>query len=122
MSSDRSASMKDFWHSAISCLDSVRLDSISLASTAMANLQSLVAHVTFFGLIAETQDPKTFPKSLAMLQITDGVMYLVSGLVIYRFAGPDVKSPAPSSAGPLMKKICYGLAIPTVCSVQLPYI
>ncbi|KAJ6078370.1 hypothetical protein N7467_008123 [Penicillium canescens] len=73
-----------------------------------------IAHVTFFGLIAETQDPKTFPKSLAMLQITDGVMYLVSGLVIYRFAGPNVKSPAPSSAGPLMKKICYGLAIPTV--------
>ncbi|KAJ5746941.1 uncharacterized protein N7511_008637 [Penicillium nucicola] len=73
-----------------------------------------IAHVTFFALIAETQDPKTFPKSLAMLQITDGVLYLVSGLIIYRFAGPGVKSPAPSSAGPLMKKICYGLAIPTV--------
>jgi hypothetical protein len=54
-----------------------------------------------------------------MLQITDGVMYLVSGLVIYRFAGPGVESPAPSSAGPLMKKICYGLAIPTVCFAHL---
>jgi hypothetical protein len=114
--------MKDSWHSAISCLDSVRLDSFSFAGTTTANLQSLVAHVTFFGLIAETQDPKTFPKSLAMLQITDGVMYLVSGLVIYRFAGPNVKSPAPSSAGPLMKKICYGLAIPTVCFAHFLYI
>jgi hypothetical protein len=73
-----------------------------------------VAHVTFFGFVSETEDPKTFPKSLAMLQVVDTVMYLVSALVIYRFAGPDVKSPALSSAGPLMKKICYGLAIPTV--------
>ncbi|KAJ5721001.1 uncharacterized protein N7483_008935, partial [Penicillium malachiteum] len=73
-----------------------------------------IAHVTFFGLISETQDPEFFPRSLAMLQITDTVLYLVSGLVIYRYAGVDVQSPAPSSAGPLMKKICYGLAIPTV--------
>lgn len=49
-----------------------------------------------------------------MLQITETVLYLVAGLVIYRFAGQDVKSPAPSSAGPLMKRICFGLAIPTV--------
>ncbi|KAJ6051414.1 uncharacterized protein N7446_006046 [Penicillium canescens] len=75
---------------------------------------AFVAHVTFFGFVSETQDPKTFPKSLAMLQVVDTIMYLVSALVIYRFAGPDVKSPALSSAGPLMKKICYGLAIPTV--------
>lgn len=50
-----------------------------------------------------------------MLQITDTVLYLVAGLVIYRYSGQDVKSPAPSSAGPLMKRICFGLAIPTVC-------
>ncbi|KAJ6028383.1 hypothetical protein N7540_003959 [Penicillium herquei] len=80
-----------------------------------------IAHVTFFGLISETQDPEFFPRSLAMLQITDTVLYLVAGLVIYRYAGADVQSPSPSSAGPLMKKICYGLAIPTVSS-QLVFI
>jgi hypothetical protein len=85
-----------------------------------ANLQFPVAHVTFFGLISETQDPEFFPRSLAMLQITDTVMYLVAGLVIYRFAGQGVESPAPSSAGPLMKKICYGIAIPTVRLFPLP--
>ncbi|CAG7925021.1 unnamed protein product [Penicillium olsonii] len=73
-----------------------------------------IVHVTFFGLISETQSPEQFPKSLAMLQITDTVLYLVAGLVIYRYSGQDVKSPAPSSAGPLMKRICFGLAIPTV--------
>jgi len=73
-----------------------------------------VAHATFFGFVSETEDPRTFPKSLVMLQVVDTVMYLVTALVIYHFAGPDVKSPALSSAGPLMKKVCYGLAIPTV--------
>jgi hypothetical protein len=60
------------------------------------------------------QDPAEFPKSLAMLQIVDTVMYIVTAMVIYCYAGPDVSSPALSSAGPLMKKVAYGLAIPTV--------
>lgn len=62
-----------------------------------------------------------FPKSIAMLQVVDTVMYLVTALVIYRFAGPDVKSPALSSANPLMKKICYGLAIPTVSTTSITW-
>lgn len=74
----------------------------------------LAAHVAFFGFISETENPKDFPKSIAMLQIVDTVMYLVTALVIYRFAGHGVKSPALSSASPLMRKVCYGLAIPTV--------
>jgi hypothetical protein len=49
-----------------------------------------------------------------MLQAVDTVMYLVTALVLYHYAGPDVKSPAISSAGPLMRKVCWGLAIPTV--------
>jgi len=73
-----------------------------------------VAHVSYLGFISETEDPTTFPKSLAMLQIVDTVMYLVTALVIYRLAGNDITSPALSSAGHVMKKVCYGLAIPTV--------
>lgn len=60
------------------------------------------------------EDPRDFPKSLAMLQVTDTTMYIVTAMVIYRYAGPDVASPALSSAGPLMSKVAYGLAIPTV--------
>ncbi len=59
-------------------------------------------------------NPRDFPKSLTMLQILDTTMYAVTSMVIYHYAGPDVKSPALSSAGPLMKKVAYGLAIPTV--------
>jgi hypothetical protein len=49
-----------------------------------------------------------------MLQVVDTSLYIVTAMVIYRYAGPDVASPALSSAGPLMKKVAYGLAIPTV--------
>lgn len=75
---------------------------------------ALVAHVAFFGFISEMHDPRDFPKSLTMLQVVDTSLYIVTAMVIYRYAGPDVASPALSSAGPLMKKVAYGLAIPTV--------
>lgn len=75
---------------------------------------AFIAHVSFFGIMSEMQDPAEFPKSLAMLQVVDTVMYIVTAMVIYCYAGPDVSSPALSSAGPLMKKVAYGLAIPTV--------
>ncbi|PLB44159.1 putative amino acid transporter [Aspergillus steynii IBT 23096] len=73
-----------------------------------------IAHVAFFGFISEMSNPRDFPKSLAMLQVLDTCMYIVTAMVIYCYAGPDVASPALSSAGPLMKKVAYGLAIPTV--------
>ncbi|KAJ5769855.1 uncharacterized protein N7511_001906 [Penicillium nucicola] len=72
-----------------------------------------LAHVAYFGFMSETEDPRTFNKSLAMLQIVDTVLYLVSALIIYHYVGPDVKSPAISSLSPLMRKIAWGMAIPT---------
>lgn len=70
--------------------------------------------MAYFGFMSETEDPRTFNKSLAMLQIIDTVLYLVSALIIYHYVGPDVKSPAISSLSPIMSKIAWGLAIPTV--------
>ncbi|KAJ5632516.1 hypothetical protein N7490_008855 [Penicillium lividum] len=72
-----------------------------------------LAHIAFFGFMSETEDPRTFNKSLAMLQIIDTVLYLISALIIYRYVGPDVESPAILSLSPLMSKIAWGLAIPT---------
>jgi uncharacterized membrane protein len=82
---------------------------------------AFIAHVSFFGIMSEMQDPKEFPKSLAMLQIVDTTMYVVTAMVIYCYAGPDVASPALSSAGPVMKKVAYGLAIPTVRFLVHPH-
>ncbi|CAL5866667.1 uncharacterized protein PFLUO_LOCUS877 [Penicillium psychrofluorescens] len=72
-----------------------------------------LAHVAYFGFMSETEDPRTFNKSLAMLQIVDTVLYLISALIIYRYVGPGVQSPAILSLSPLMSKIAWGLAIPT---------
>ena len=60
------------------------------------------------------RDPREFPKSLTMLQVVDTSMYVVTAIVAYRYAGPDIASPALSSAGPVMKKVAYGIAMPTV--------
>ncbi|KXG53236.1 Amino acid transporter, transmembrane [Penicillium griseofulvum] len=78
-----------------------------------------LAHVAYFGFISETEDPRTFNKSLAMLQIVDTVLYLVSALLIYHYVGPEtatspgIKSPAILSLSPLMSKIAWGISIPT---------
>ncbi|GMF86269.1 unnamed protein product [Aspergillus oryzae] len=72
------------------------------------------AHVAFFGLIAEMENPKDFNKSLLMLQSFEICLYLTAAVVIYYYVGTDVASPALTSAGPVMKKVAYGIAIPTV--------
>ncbi|KAL2826325.1 transmembrane amino acid transporter protein-domain-containing protein [Aspergillus cavernicola] len=75
---------------------------------------SFSGHVAFFGFISELKDPKEYPKSLFLLQGIDTVLYIVSAVVIYCYAGPDVTSPALGSASPLIGKIAYGIALPTI--------
>ncbi|KAJ5368408.1 uncharacterized protein N7496_008168, partial [Penicillium cataractarum] len=96
--------------------DTARKASFYKAFLAVTNIISLtvIAHVAYFGFISETKQPRDYPKSLAFLHIVETTLYLVSALVIYHFVGPNVKSPALSSAGPIMRKFCYGIAIPTV--------
>jgi hypothetical protein len=72
------------------------------------------AHVAFFGLIAEMESPQDFKKSLFMLQGFEISLYLTAAVVIYYYVGTDVHSPALTSAGPLMSKVAYGIAIPTI--------
>lgn len=64
--------------------------------------------------MSEMKNPRDFPKSLAMLQIVDTSLYVVTAVVIYYYVGPEVVAPALGSAGPLMSRVAYGLAIPTV--------
>ncbi|KAF2710640.1 hypothetical protein K504DRAFT_377543 [Pleomassaria siparia CBS 279.74] len=75
---------------------------------------AFTGHVAFFGFIAELKDPKDFPKALAFLQITAVTFYLIISAVIYYYAGPSVASPALGSASPLIRKITYGIALPTI--------
>ncbi|CAG7951783.1 unnamed protein product [Penicillium nalgiovense] len=72
------------------------------------------AHVAFFGLLAEMEEPKDFPKALVMLQTFEIIFYTIAAVVIYYYVGQEVTSPALGSAGPILKKVAYGIAIPTI--------
>ncbi|KAE8354338.1 transmembrane amino acid transporter protein-domain-containing protein [Aspergillus coremiiformis] len=75
---------------------------------------SFSGHVAFFGFMSELRDPKEYPKSLFLLQGIDICLYIVTSVVIYYFAGQNVTSPALGSASPLVRKVAYGIALPTI--------
>lgn len=70
--------------------------------------------------------PEDYKKSLISCQVIVTTVYLVSlvlefasfltctklvGCVVYHFVGIYIASPALGSAGPLMKRVCYGIAL-----------
>lgn len=63
--------------------------------------------------------PTDYPKTLYMLQGTNTSLYTIAAVVIYRYGGKGVASPALGSTGPLISKIAYGIAIPTVPLLSL---
>jgi len=78
-------------------------------------------HVSFFSFISEMREPKDFPKALITLQITDTIMYFVAAMVCYAYAGNEVLSPALGSAGGMVGKVAWGLAIPTIVVAGVIY-
>ncbi|KAI9154891.1 hypothetical protein HJFPF1_07451 [Paramyrothecium foliicola] len=79
----------------------------------------------FFAIVAEMRDPRLYTRSLMICQSGVTATYLAIGIVVYYFAGSYVASPALGSAGVLMKKVCYGLALPgllatTTIVIHLP--
>ena len=58
--------------------------------------------------------PTDFPKALYALQIADSTLYLVIGVVVYAFTGPNAVSPALGNTGPTLRKVAYGVALPTI--------
>jgi amino acid transporter len=66
----------------------------------------------FFNIVSEMKDPKDYTKSLIVCQSVMTALYVAIGVVVYYYCGSYVASPALGSAGVLMKKVCYGLALP----------
>ncbi|EKV16903.1 N amino acid transport system protein [Penicillium digitatum PHI26] len=71
-------------------------------------------HMSFFSFQSELAIPNDYPKALIAFQATDTTLYLVTALVIYRYAGPNVLSPALLSASELISKISFGISIGTI--------
>ncbi|KAL4904423.1 hypothetical protein BDW74DRAFT_168446 [Aspergillus multicolor] len=66
----------------------------------------------FFHIAAEMRDPRLYNRSLAVSQAIITVIYVVCGTVVYYYCGSHVASPALGSAGSVIKKVCYGIALP----------
>ena len=71
-------------------------------------------HVAFFSFMSELEDPNQYMKALFTLQGADISLYLLAAIVIYRYGGPDVSSPSLGSTSPVVQKVAYGIALPTV--------
>lgn len=96
----------------------------------------------FFNVIAEMKRPQDFPKTAMLCQTYATIVYLAIGIPVYcewyllpdtfirllnprfraGYCGDYVASPALGSAGPLLKKICYGLSIPALVITAVMYV
>lgn len=87
--------------------------SFTAGVAAVANIVfSYAGTPNFFNVASEMKVPHHYFRSMYTCQAVVTAAYLVIGSVVYKFAGQYVSSPALGSAGPLLKKICYGLALP----------
>ncbi|KAF2122433.1 amino acid transporter [Lophiotrema nucula] len=103
-------------------LDATVSTSLAPAFLSVTNIIFAYAgHVAFFSFISEFRDPTEFPKALYLLQATDTTMYLVVAIVVYRYTGDSVSSPALSSTSVTVMKIAYGIALPTILLAGVIY-
>lgn len=66
----------------------------------------------FFPIAAEMHNPSLYTRSLLSCQSAVTAIYIAIGTVLYYYCGSYVASPALGSAGTLIKKIAYGIALP----------
>ncbi|KAF7545310.1 hypothetical protein G7Z17_g9278 [Cylindrodendrum hubeiense] len=66
----------------------------------------------YLPVISEMRRPQDYRKAALLAGALVGAMYLTFSLVIYRWCGVWLTTPAFGSAGTLFKKISYGIALP----------
>ncbi|KAL2860965.1 putative amino acid transporter [Aspergillus lucknowensis] len=67
-----------------------------------------------FSFMDEMHTPKDYVKSIWALGLTEMVIYTLTGAIVYAFVGKDVGSPALLSAGNLMSRVAFGVALPVI--------
>lgn len=76
----------------------------------------------YFSIASEMRNPHHYTYSLAMCRGIAISTYLIIGIIVYYYCGSFVASPALGSAGALMKKVSYGLALPGLIVSTVLYI
>lgn len=67
-----------------------------------------------FSFMDEMHTPKDFVKSIWALGLTEIVVYTLTGALVYAFVGQEVSSPALTSAGHVLSRVAYGVALPVI--------
>lgn len=67
-----------------------------------------------FSFMDEMHTPTDFPKSIWTLGLAEIFIYTLTGALCYAFIGQDVQSPALLSAGSLLSRIAFGIALPVI--------
>ena len=100
----------------------VKTDFASAFASVTNIIFAYAGHVAFFSFISELKNPNDFPKALFVLQATDTLMYIIVAIVVYRYTGTEVASPALGSTGRVVKKkVAYGIALPTILIAGVIY-
>jgi hypothetical protein len=68
----------------------------------------------YIPVIAEMRKPKVFKKSAVIVAVLVGSIYLSFSMVMYRWCGQWIAIPSLGSAGPLLKKVAFGIALPSL--------
>lgn len=89
--------------------------SFAAASSAVAaQAFSMASTASFFTIHAEMRKQEDYPKALLIGQSIVIFNYIVLSCMIYGSVGQYIASPALGSAGPLLKKISYGISFPAL--------
>ncbi|GAA5854748.1 hypothetical protein JCM8547_004056 [Rhodosporidiobolus lusitaniae] len=83
---------------------------------------AFTANVGFLPYASEMKAPRLFRRVVLVAQPIVLGVFMVIGLVVYLNAGQYVASPALGTAGPLIKRIAYGLALPGIFFTGIIYI
>ncbi|KAJ5659560.1 hypothetical protein N7507_006011 [Penicillium longicatenatum] len=90
---------------------------ISFTSAIVAT-NNIVFAYSFAGCLPSFMDdmhtPEDYTKAMWWLGGVQIVIYTLTGSIIYAFVGQGVQSPALLSAGPLLSRIVFGLALPVI--------
>lgn len=86
----------------------------AISSAVSTQLFSLAGSGAFFTIHAEMKDQTKYVKSLIIGQGFVVFNYIANSCIVYAKVGDYVASPALGSAGPLMMKIAYGVALPAL--------
>ena len=73
-----------------------------------------MGHIAYTSIIYEMKEPRDFPKALALSYSVTIALYTTVAIVMYYYAGQDVRSPALDSTSPPIRKVAYAVAIPTI--------